>query len=83
MDSCAGSWGENGADDRICPTFKIPGLEVVTHLYKGSTMSLEALAALNECLAIIRALITSATPREHNEALVRAHAMLAKMGVEE
>ena len=36
-----------------------------------------------ECLSIIRALITATTPREHNEALVRAHAMLAKMGVEE
>ena len=40
-------------------------------------------ATLDECLAIIRALITSTTPREHNAALVQAHAMLAKMGVQE
>ena len=40
-------------------------------------------ATLDECLAIIRALINARSPREHNAALVRAHAMLAKMGVEE
>ncbi len=45
-------------------------------------MTPEDRAILEECLDIIRALINARSPREHNAALVRAHAMLAKMGVE-
>jgi len=46
-------------------------------------MTPEDRGTLDECLAIIRALITVKAPVEYYEAHYRAHAMLAKMGVEE